>query len=65
MPVRLVPQTRARVALDGGGPAGALPPFRARTCVKRKSNQPAAGNAGNASRLAIQRYWPGMPEPER
>ena len=24
-------------------------------------NQPAAGNAGIASRLTIQRHWPGVP----
>jgi hypothetical protein len=29
------------------------------------SNNPAAGNAGIASRSAIGRHWPGVPEPER
>jgi len=28
-------------------------------------NHPAAGNAGIAPRLAIDRHWPGVPEPER
>ena len=28
-------------------------------------NQPAAGNAGIASRLTIGHHWPGVPEPER
>ena len=38
MPVRLVPQTRARVAMDSAGPAWALPSFRPRTCMKPMSN---------------------------
>jgi hypothetical protein len=29
------------------------------------SNKPAAGNAGIASRLTIERHWPDVPEPER
>jgi hypothetical protein len=28
-------------------------------------NQPAAGKAGIARRLAIEHHWPGLPEPER
>jgi hypothetical protein len=28
-------------------------------------NKPAAGKAGTASRLAVDRHWPGLPEPER
>jgi hypothetical protein len=28
-------------------------------------NKPALGNAGIAPRLAVQRHWPGVPEPER
>jgi hypothetical protein len=28
-------------------------------------NKPAAGNAGVASRLTLQRHWPGVPEPGR
>jgi len=30
-----------------------------------RPNQPAAGNAGIASQLAIGHHWPGVPEPER
>ncbi len=33
--------------------------------VRRAPNHPAAGNAGFAPWLAIKRYWPGVPEPER
>ena len=32
---------------------------------RRPPNHPAAGNAGIASRLAIERHWPGVPEPGR
>ena len=31
----------------------------------RWPNHPAAGKAGTASRLAIGRHWPGLPEPGR
>jgi len=30
-----------------------------------EANKPAAGNAGIASRLAIEHQWPGVPETER
>jgi hypothetical protein len=33
--------------------------------VMRSPNQPAPGNAGWASRLAVEHDWPGVPEPER
>ncbi len=32
---------------------------------KESSNKPDAGNAGIAPQLAIERHWPGVPEPER
>jgi len=28
-------------------------------------NNPASGNVGFAPLLVIERYWPGVPEPER
>jgi hypothetical protein len=31
----------------------------------RTANKPAAGNAGFALQLAIERHFPGAPEPER
>ncbi len=40
-------------------------PKNARPVMNPKPNKPAAGNAGFASRLAIGRHWPGVPEPER
>ena len=29
-----------------------------------RPNHPAAGNAGAALQSAIERHWPGVPEPE-
>jgi len=58
MPVRLVPQTRARVAMDGGGPAWDLPPSRARTCMKPKSNHSIQRTgACRSGRLQFVRQW--------
>jgi len=39
-------------------------PFR-RIVATEDANKPAAGNAGIASRLAIEHHWPGVPDPER
>ena len=33
--------------------------------IHRRSNKPAAPNAGIASRLTIGHHWPGVGEPER
>ena len=48
---------------EGCGPAlSGVPP------VLREAfspNQPAPGNAGRASRLAVEHPWPGVPEPDR
>ena len=31
--------------------------------IEKQPNHPAPGQAGVASRLAIGRHWPGLPEP--
>jgi len=58
MPIRLIPQTRARVAMDGGGPACALRPFRARTCMKPKSNHSIQRmEASRSGQWQFERGW--------
>jgi hypothetical protein len=32
---------------------------------KTWSNKPAAGNAGGAPQLTVERRWPGVPDPGR
>jgi hypothetical protein len=39
--------------------------FGFKSMTKTWANKPAAGNAGIASRLAIEHNWPGVGEPER
>jgi hypothetical protein len=33
--------------------------------TEKEANQPAAGKAGIAHRLAVGHHWPGLPEPGR
>jgi len=62
--VILVPRGRVLGLGRGLGVSKAAQVTAAKS-MKTMSNYPAAGKAGIASRLAIGRYWPGLPEPGR
>ena len=65
MPVRLIPQARASVAMDSRSPAFVLPPFRACACMKHKSNKPDAVNPAMALWFAIEDQWRRVTDLER